>query len=83
MRHVVAYASQAPEGLPTINAGKPWSEMDIADTLSALLREPVTIRHIAEFLRQDVAEVEAKITELRRWAAHRRPGLKRGNGLSW
>ena len=26
----VAYASQAPAGLPTINAGGPWSEMDMA-----------------------------------------------------
>jgi hypothetical protein len=47
-----------PEGLPTINAGRPWPEDDLAD-LQDLVREAYSPREIAEHLRREVLEVEA------------------------
>jgi len=52
-----------PEGLPTNNAGRPWSEDDVAD-LQLLLIERRGLREIAEYLGREVLEVEAKIEEL-------------------
>jgi hypothetical protein len=49
-----------PEGLPTINAGRP--EDDLADLLD-MVREARTPREIAEYLRREVLEVEAMIAE--------------------
>jgi hypothetical protein len=51
-----------PEGLPTINAGKPWSDEDLAD-LQLLLMEHRSVREIAEYLAREVLEIEAKIEE--------------------
>jgi len=51
-----------PEGLPTINAGRPWSEDDLAD-LQLLLVEHRSVREIAEYLGREVLEIEAKIEE--------------------
>jgi len=51
-----------PEGLPTINAGKPWSGEDLAD-LDELVRERWPAREIAEYLHREVFEVAAKIIE--------------------
>jgi len=51
-----------PEGLPTLNAGKPWSEDDLAD-LKDMVRQCRSPREIAEYLQRDVLEVEAKIAE--------------------
>jgi hypothetical protein len=53
-----------PVGIENINNGQPWSELDLAD-LRDELRRGVPIRDIAEYLRRDVAEVDAKATELR------------------
>jgi hypothetical protein len=52
-----------PAGLPTINAGEPWSEMDLSD-LKDLIRDRRSIAEIAEFLCREVDEVEAKAAEL-------------------
>jgi hypothetical protein len=60
-----------PEGLPTINAGKPWSEDDLAD-LQVLLIERRSVREIAEYLCREVLEVESKIEERRGSAASTR-----------
>jgi hypothetical protein len=51
-----------PEGLPILNAGKPWSEDDLAD-LKDMARRHRTPREIAEYLQREVLEVEAKIAE--------------------
>jgi hypothetical protein len=51
-----------PEGLPTINAGTPWSGDDLAD-LQLLLVERRSLREIAEYLGREVLEVEAKVEE--------------------
>jgi len=51
-----------PEGLATLNAGKPWSEDDLAD-LKDMVRRCRSPREIAEYLQRDVLEVEAKIAE--------------------
>jgi hypothetical protein len=53
-----------PEGLPTINAGTPWTEADLAD-LDEMLQERRSPRLIAEYLACGVVEVEAKIAERR------------------
>ena len=52
--------SKPPEGLPTINAGAPWSSDDLAD-LDELVRERWPAREIA--LHREVPEVAAKIIE--------------------
>jgi hypothetical protein len=54
-----------PAGIPNINAGAPWSDMDLAD-LNELLRERRPVEMIAEYLCRNVDEVEAKLVELRR-----------------
>jgi hypothetical protein len=51
-----------PEGLPHINAGKAWSDEDLAD-LQLLLMEHRRVREIAEYLGREVLEVEVKIEE--------------------
>jgi hypothetical protein len=56
---------KSPAGLPTINSGQPWSDLDLCD-LDDLLLEQRTIAEIAQFLCRDVYEVQAKIAELRR-----------------
>ena len=48
-----------PEGLPTLNAGKPWSEDDLAD-LKDMVRQCHSPREIAEYLQREVLEVEAR-----------------------
>ena len=51
-----------PEGLPTLNVGKPWSEDDLAD-LKEMVRQCRSPRQIAEYLQREMLEVEAKIAE--------------------
>ena len=53
-----------PAGRETINAGEPWTEMDMSD-LRELIRQRRSIAEIAEFLCREVEEVEAKAAELR------------------
>jgi hypothetical protein len=53
-----------PADLPNVNAGEPWSAMDLAD-LDELLTDGVRAREIANYLCRDVDEVEAKIASLR------------------
>jgi hypothetical protein len=53
-----------PEGLPRINAGEPWSAMDIVD-LEELLTAGANAERIADYLCREVAEVEAKIASMR------------------
>ena len=52
----------AYEGLPTLNAGKPWSEDDLAD-LKDMVRQCRSPGEIAEYLQREALEVEAKIAE--------------------
>jgi len=47
---------------PTINAGTPWSEDDLAD-LKYMVCEAYSPREIAEYLAREVVEIEAKIKE--------------------
>ena len=54
-----------PADLPNVNAGEPWSAMDLAD-LDGLLTDGVPTKEIASYLCRDVDEVEAKIAERRR-----------------
>ena len=51
-----------PSGLETINSGQPWSALDVAD-LDELVTDRVPVADMADFLRRDVEEVEAKIAE--------------------
>ena len=53
-----------PSGLPTINAGEPWSDMDLAD-LDEFVAAGKPIGQIAEYLCRGVDEVEAKVASLR------------------
>jgi hypothetical protein len=53
-----------PAGLPTINAGEPWSPMDLAD-LDEFITSGKSVELIAEYLCRPVDEVEAKIASLR------------------
>ena len=53
-----------PAGLPTVNSGTPWSDMDMAD-LQELLRDRRSVAEIADFLCREVDEVEDKIARLR------------------
>ena len=53
-----------PAELPTINAGQPWSAMDMAD-LEEFLANGAPPAEIAEYLCRDLGEVEAKIASLR------------------
>ena len=52
--------AKPPEGLPTINAGRPWSVADLAD-LDELVRERRSAHEIAAYLGREVLEVESKI----------------------
>jgi hypothetical protein len=54
-----------PAGLPSINSGQPWSDLDLADLREELHRRR-SITEIAEFLCRDVDEVAAKAAELSR-----------------
>ena len=47
-----------------INTGKPWSPFDLRD-LQDGIDDGAPVTELADFLFQDVAEVEAKIAELR------------------
>ena len=49
-----------PSGLPTINAGEPWSAMDLAD-LEEFLTSGVSVPEIAEYLCRTVDDVERQI----------------------
>ena len=50
--------------MPDLDSGKEWSELDLQDLRDGLrLRSPIA--ELAEFLCRDVAEVEAKVAELR------------------
>jgi hypothetical protein len=60
----VAFAYKAPADLSAINAGKPWSAMDLAD-LDDFLTDCTSIKGIASYLCREVDEVEAKIASLR------------------
>jgi hypothetical protein len=52
-----------PAGLPTVNSGQPWSELDVSD-LRELRREGRSIAEIGEYLCREVEEVEDKAAEL-------------------
>jgi hypothetical protein len=52
-----------PSGPYNLNAGTPWSEDDLID-IRDMLRDHRTPHEIAEYLRRDVPEVEAKIVDL-------------------
>lgn len=54
---------ERPKGLPAINACTPWSEEDLAD-LKDMVREGHPPSEIAEHLRRELLEVEAKIADL-------------------
>jgi len=54
-----------PAGLPNINGGKEWSDMDLAD-LWQCLADGARAGDIADFLCRDVDEVKRKIAELLR-----------------
>jgi hypothetical protein len=54
-----------PAGLPTINAGQPWSAMDMADLEEFLANGAPPPAESAEYLCRDLGEVEAKIASLR------------------
>jgi hypothetical protein len=47
-----------------INTGKPWSPFDLRD-LQDGIDDGTPVTELADFLFRDVAEVEAKIAELR------------------
>jgi hypothetical protein len=53
-----------PADLPNVNAGKPWSAIDLAD-LDELLTNGTPAAEIASYLCRDVDEVEAKIASRR------------------
>jgi hypothetical protein len=53
-----------PSDLPNVNAGEPWSAMDLAD-LEEFLTDGRSAAEIAEYLCREVDEVEAKIAERR------------------
>jgi hypothetical protein len=46
-----------PAGMPNINSGQPWSEMDLFDLRNSL-EHGSSIEEVAEFLCRDVEEVE-------------------------
>jgi hypothetical protein len=52
-----------PEGLPTINAGTPWSDLDLED-LQIERERGTPVRQIADLLAREVLEVELKIVQL-------------------
>jgi hypothetical protein len=54
-----------PAGLPMINAGKPWSAMDMAD-LFDFHETGSSVADIADYLCRSVEEVQAKIDEIER-----------------
>jgi hypothetical protein len=49
---------------PKVNSGKEWSEMDLFNLKNWLCLGD-SIEMIADFLSRDLAEVEAKVRELR------------------
>jgi hypothetical protein len=55
--------SKPPAGLPTINSGQPWSDLDLWD-LAIELRCRRSIEEIAEFLCRDAGEVAAKAAKM-------------------
>jgi hypothetical protein len=60
---VIASRYATEVGLPTINAGTPWSAMDMAD-LEEFLTSGASVKEIASYLCREVDEVEAKIVSL-------------------
>lgn len=52
-----------PAGMPNINSGKPWSDLDLSD-LRQCVRERQSVGDIADFLCRDREEVVAKIAAL-------------------
>jgi hypothetical protein len=54
-----------PEGLPRVNAGEPWSAMDVAE-LEELIERGRSLEAIADYLCRDVdeVEIEAKVRGL-------------------
>jgi hypothetical protein len=55
-------------GFPMINAGKPWSAMDMAD-LFDMHESGMPVAELAEYLCREVDEVQAKIDEVERQIA--------------
>jgi hypothetical protein len=53
-----------PAGLPRINAGKPWSDLDSTD-LAECLATNMPVDQIADFLCRDPDEVRAQIARER------------------
>jgi hypothetical protein len=49
--------------VPNINAGKPWSEMDLVDLRNSLAHDR-PVAEIADFLCRSEQEVQAKIDKL-------------------
>jgi hypothetical protein len=61
---MLSMRKKPPADLPNVNAGEPWSAMDMAD-LDELLTGGTPAAEIASYLCRDVDEVEAKIASLR------------------
>jgi hypothetical protein len=57
-----------PSGLEMINAGKPWSPMDMED-LFDFYESGTPVAEIADYLCRTVEEVQAKIDEVERQIA--------------
>jgi hypothetical protein len=57
-----------PADLPMLNAGKPWSPMDMADLLD-FHETGSSAETIADYLCRTVEEVQAKIDEVERQIA--------------
>jgi hypothetical protein len=57
-----------PSGLEMINAGKPWSPMDMEDLID-FYESGSPVAEIADYLCRTVEEVQAKIDEVERQIA--------------
>ena len=58
----VGAATMGARGVPDVNTGKEWSELDLQDLRDGVrLRFP--LRELAEFLMRDLKEVKAKAAE--------------------
>jgi hypothetical protein len=54
-----------PADRPNVNAGQPWSAIDMAD-LEDLLASGVSVQGVAEYLCRQVGEVDAKLASLKK-----------------
>jgi hypothetical protein len=72
----LARDAAAKKGFPTINAGKPWSELDL-EALWSHLRQGTSLRQIAQLLAR---EVQAKLNEVADAKHLETEGRRRGQG---